>query len=233
MDTAGVTTMLIRHRLQPVRVAVVAAVVATAFAGCGGDTVRAYQIGEGSPDRSGYDLAYAEGGGLDGIGTPTTAVEQWGAGCRQLFGGGRSGTAALLQQPCGENRQVFAVTGDFWEVYRRAGEMAMVKYGFPIGRLGEWKQGWTQGFGHGGVFSTFFMQRPGEPPHTLTMPMLEYFLSFEDRDVRFGYPTTELVVRGTGLCQVFEHAVVTARNAGTHVSFEVFPGDATPEGRCS
>ncbi len=207
--------------------------LAGSIAGCGGEKP-AYGVGEGAPDTSGYELAYSESGGPAEIGQATTRVEPWGFGCHQLFIGGRSGTAALLQQPCGENRQVFAVTGDFWDLYRSAGDVALVKYGLPVGRRGAWKQGWTQGFGRGGVFTTFFMQLPGGRPHVLTVPMLEYYLSFEDRDTRFGYPTAEMSLRGNRLCQQFEHAVVTATGVGDHFAFDVSPtGGITSDSRCS
>ena len=220
MDTADVTTTAKERRFRLVGLGLIALAIAGLVTGCS-SAARTYQIGEGAPDSSGYDLAYAEGGGAEGIGVPTTMVEEWGFGCRQLFAGGRSGTAVLLQQPCGENQQVFAVTGEFWELYRSAGDMAIVKYGFPVGSRGEWDQGSTQGFGRGGAFSTFFMQRPGERPYTLSVPMLEYYLSFDDRGVRFGYPTGEMSLTGNRLCQEFEHAVITATGAGDHFAFEV------------
>ena len=233
IDTAGDTTAARERRYRTARAAVVVFVVAGTFAGCESDA-RTYRLGEGAPDSSGYELAYAESGGAEEIGTPTTAVEPWGVGCRQLFAGGRSGTAVLLQQPCGENHQVFAVTGDFWALYRSAGDMATVKYGFPVGRRGEWKQGWTQGFGRDGAFSTFFMQRLGEEPHTVTVPILEYYLSFADRDIRFGYPTADLLQRRERLCQEFEHAVITATAIVDHFSFEASTGRPdTGAPRCS
>ena len=116
---------------------------------------------------------------------------------------------------------MFAVTGDFWALYRNAGDLATVKYGFPLGRRGEWKQGWTQAFGRNSVFKTFFMQRPGHEPHTVTVPILEHYLSFEDWDTRIGYPTADLSQRRERLCQEFEHAVITATAIVDHFSFEV------------
>jgi hypothetical protein len=153
------------------------------------------------------------------MGRPTTAVETWAFGCRQLFAGGRSGTAALLQQPCGENRQVFAVTGDFWELYLASGDLAPIRYGLPLGRRGDWKGGSTQGFGRGGGFQAYFMQRPGMAPRVVVSPLLEHFLSFDDRDTRFGYPTSDLVRVVGGQCQRFEGAALIARDEGARHSF--------------
>ncbi|MDQ3640963.1 MAG: hypothetical protein M3450_05715, partial [Actinomycetota bacterium] len=166
---------------------------------------------------------------------PSSAVERWSVGCRQLFAGGRSKTAVLLQQPCGENQQVFAVTGDFWDLFGNAGEEAKFNYGFPVGRRAAWNDGWTQGFGHGGGLSAFFMQKPGKPPHVLSSPMLEYYLSFDDRDERFGYPTAaQLTLAGGRRCQEFEQATVTATKEGGRYSYSVLSaqGDSRSP-RCS
>lgn len=195
------------------------------LAGCGTEPQpRDYRVGEGAGDLAGYETAYVEGGAAEGMGTPTTGVEQWGFGCRQLFRSGRSTTSALLQQPCGNNQQVFAVTGEFWDVYRAAGDAAIALYGFPIGRRGQWKQGWTQGFGSGGVFTTYFMQLPGAPSQTLSMPLLEFYLSFDDRDTRFGYPTAKQQRSDNRLCQAFEHAVITATDHDGRFTFHVATG---------
>ena len=211
--------------MRPVRIALVAIALTGIVAGCG-DDARTVQVGEGAPDTSGYTLAFAEAGGADEMGSPASTVEKWGMGCRQRFTGGRSKTAVLLQLPCGENQQVFAVTGHFWELYRSAGDLASVKYGFPVGRRAPWKQGWTQGFGLGGAFSTFFMQREDQSPVALSVPLLGYYLSFDDRDTRFGYPTSELTRNGNRLCQQFEHAVIMATGAGADFTFQVAAGQA-------
>ena len=196
-------------------------VLVGALVGCRGDAP-GYGIGEGAPDIVGYERAYMESGGAEEIGMPASAVERWSVGCRQLFAGGRSKTAVLLQQPCGENRQVFAVTGAFWDLFRNAGEDAKFDYGFPVGRRAAWKHGWTQGFGHSGGLSAFFMQRSGGPAHVLSSPMLEYYLSFDDRDGRFGYPTAgQSTLTGGRRCQEFEQATITATKDGGHYAFSV------------
>jgi hypothetical protein len=220
IDTADVTASAAQNGRRPVRLALAAIVLVGTVAGCGADAPT-FGIGEGAADPSGYELAYAEGGGAEEMGTPASTVEKWGLGCRQRFAGGRSGTAVLLQQPCGENQQVFAVAGEFWEIYRSAGDLASVRYGFPVGRRGAWKQGWTQGFGLGGAFTTFFMQRQDERPVVLSVPMLEYYLSFDDRDTRFGYPTADLTRSGNRLCQQFEHSVILATGSGADLFFQV------------
>lgn len=182
--------------------------VGLCLAGCGGDT-RVYLIGEGAPERAGYHRAYEQSGGASGVGAPTGAVEAWSFGCRQLFKGGRSQSAVLLQQPCGRNEQVFAVTDAFWHLYRKAGEEAPATYGFPLGPQGEWKGGVTQGFGRGGGVQSFFMQRPGRPPYVVSGPVLDRYLSMDDRDVRLGFPTSEPWTTATNdLCQRFEHGVI-------------------------
>ena len=222
MQTAEVTAPAEACQASPRRLALVASVLLCgALVGCGGDG-RTYGIGEGAPDIAGYERAYREGGDAEAIGMPATAVERWSVGCRQLFAGGSSRTAVLLQQPCGENQQVFAVTGDFWDLFRNAGEQAKFDYGFPVGRRAEWKNGWTQGFGHGGGLSAFFMQRPGQPPQVLSAPMLEYYLSFDDRDERFGYPTAaQRTLTGGRRCQEFEQATITATKDGGQYWFSV------------
>jgi hypothetical protein len=176
-------------------------------------------VGERASDTSGYELAFTEAGGADEIGLPTTSVGNWGTGCRQLFSGGTARTAVLLQWPCGRNRQVFAVTGDFWALYRARGDIAPATYGFPVGRRGEWKGGWTQGFGREGGLEHFFMQRPGQEPHVVSSPILDYYLSFDDREARFGYPTSDEVTGPDGRrCQAFERAAITASGDGSQLS---------------
>lgn len=185
--------------------------------GEGATPARAWAVGEGAPLVDGYLRAFDASGGEEAIGRPTSGVERWTFGCRQLFAGGRSGTAVLLQQPCDRNEQVFAVTDDFWRLYERAPTV----YGFPIGPAGDWKGGRTQGFGRGGSFEAFFMQRPGDEPHVLRSPILERYLSFDDRDVHFGYPTSdEWVASGGRHCQQFEFAVLTADGTGAPARFE-------------
>lgn len=195
---------------------------------------RPWAVGEGAALADGYLRAFESSGGEGGIGRPTTGVERWAFGCRQLFAGGRSETAVLLQQPCGRNEQVFAVTDDFWRLYQRAGELAPTVYGFPIGPAGEWKGGRTQGFGRGGRFEAFFMQRPGGgEPHVLRSPVLERYLSFDDRDVRFGYPTSaEWVADGGRHCQQFELAVLTADGAGAPARFEAVSTTSSSRAAC-
>lgn len=201
--------------------------VATALSACGGPAdgaagPEAFEVGQGAPLVDGYHRAFEAGGGEAGIGRPTTAVERWSFGCRQRFAGGRSGTAVLLQQPCGRNEQVFALSGDFWDLYRRAGERAPTVYGFPLGPAGEWMGGRTQGFGRGGGFEAFFLQRPGGAPHVLTPPILERYLSFDDRHTRFGYPTSGQRTGADGRrCQQFEHALVTATSDDPRAPFEM------------
>lgn len=176
--------------------------------GCGSHT-RVYLIGEGAPERAGYHRAYEHSGGASGVGEPTSPVETWSFGCRQMLKGGRSKSAALLQQPCGRNEQVFAVTDEFWDLYRKAGEEAPTTYGFPLGPKGEWKGGLTQGFGRGGGLQSYFMQRPGRAPYVLAGPLLDRYLSLDDRDVRLGYPTSNAWSTATGdLCQRFERDVL-------------------------
>ena len=188
--------------------------LAWCLAGCGGES-RVYPVGEGAAERKGYERAYGEGGGEQGMGTPITAVERWGFGCRQLFKGGRSNSAALLQQPCGQNEQVFAVSEEFWSIYSRAGEEAPMKYGFPMGPPVEWMGGVTQGFGRRGAVQSFFMQRPGEPAYVLSESVLQYYVSLDDRDVLLGYPTSNQSRRADGtLCQRFERGAVQGGDAG-------------------
>lgn len=187
-----------------------------------------HAVGEGAEEVNGYNRAYAISGGEEGIGRPAGVVERWGFGCRQRFVGGRSGSAVLLQEPCGRNEQVFAVTGDFWSVYREAGDAAPDRYGFPLGPRGEWRDGWTQGFGRRLALNAFFMQRPDGPVHVLDQPILDYYLTHDDRDVRFGYPTSKQFVSSTGLrCQQFERAVLTVEGNGEIRS------DLAPRGGCS
>lgn len=200
-------------------VAVVALVVGAAV-GCTSDA-QIFGLGEGAGDTIGYQVAYIDSGGAGELGQPATAVEPWSFGCRQLFAGGRSRTAVLLQQPCGGNQQVFAVSGEFWELYRAAGDAAPVRYGFPLGRQGEWQGGWTQGFGQRGGFQAFFMQRPGGRPHVVSVPILGYYLSFDDRHARFGYPTAEAGTTADGrTCQEFEHATVVVTTGDERTTFE-------------
>ncbi len=208
-------------RQRPRLAAVLASVLAAAtVAGCT-THARTYQVGAGAPDTSGYVRAYTETGGAEAMGEPTTGVETWSFGCRQLFSKGGSMTAVLLQQPCGRNQQVFAVTGDFLDLYQQSGGKAPARYGFPLGRRGEWKDGWTQGFGRRGSLLAFFMQRPGQPPHVLAAPILQHYLSFDDRDVRFGYPTSEQFLAADGRwCQRFEHGVLTAADDDDPVPVE-------------
>ncbi len=234
-STAAVTATAEASRARRGRLALVALLLfAGTVVGCGNEP-RIYAIGEGAPDTVGYERAYSEGGGASGIGAPATPVQKWSVGCRQSFTGGASKTAVLLQHPCGENRQVFAVTDDFWDLYRTAGDEASVRYGFPIGRRAEWKEGSTQGFGHGGGLSAFFMQRPGQSPHVLSAPMLDYYLSFDDRAERFGYPTAPQVTTTDGRrCQQFEQAVVTATKDGYGYSYKVHPtGGDSLSGGCA
>jgi hypothetical protein len=187
-----------------------------------GTLAKPHTVGETALDTKGYERAYADAGGLAGIGRPATPVEKWGTGCGQLFSGGQSRTAALLQWPCGANEQVFAVTGDFWDLYRARGDIAPATYGFPLGSRGEWNGGFTQGFGREGGVEHFFMQRPGHEPHVLSSPLLDYYLSFDDRGARFGYPTSDEVTAADGRrCQAFERGVLTERDDGTELTFGV------------
>lgn len=211
------------------------AIVLLAFyvAGCGAES-HAYRVGEAAAEPKGYERAYEEAGGPHALGTPTSAVELWGFGCRQVYKGGRSKTAVLLQDPCGDNQQVFAVTDEFFATYRSAGEEAPVKYGFPMGPRSEWMGGFTQGFGRGGAVETLFMQRPGAPPYVLSRPVLEYYLSFPDRDVRLGYPTSDGSTRADGtLCQQFEHGSINGGADWRNLSVTAPPSECreSPNGR--
>lgn len=99
------------------------------------------------------------------------------------------------------------MTDDFWATYRKEGDRRPTpdSYGFPLGPRGEWKGGSTQGFGCGFGLQTFFMQRPGHPLFVLSGSILERYLSFDDRDARFGYPSSTPWTTADGrACQGFE-----------------------------
>ena len=230
-ETAASTASAHVVRTFGVLVLVVAGTMGCGDGGSGGDA-RAFAVGEGAFLPHGYERAFTLTGGHEAMGRPVTAVEAWGGGCRQLFEGGRSGTAALLQWPCAENEQVFAVADDFWARYREAGDEAATRYGFPVGPRGEWAGGSTQGFGRRGGVEHFFMQRPGQPLHVLSSPILEHYLSFDDRDRRFGYPTSSAAGAGDGRwCQQFEHAAVAAEGGEPRAGYEVTA--ASPSDRTS
>ena len=206
MSTAAFTAPADARRIRARRTLTVV-LLGWLLMSCGQD--RAYLVGEGAAERNGYARAYEESGGATGVGNPTTAVELWAFGCRQMLEGGRSKTAALLQQPCGANLQVFAVTDEFWTVYQKEGDRAPDTYGFPLGARGEWKGGFTQGFGRGFSLQSFFMQRPGHPLYVLSGPVLSRYLSIDDRDVRLGYPTSRPWTTADGqFCQRFERDVL-------------------------
>lgn len=229
MGTAAITALADAFMRARRRQALLVAVLVAGMAACG-PGVRTYTLGEGAADIVGYQLAYLDGGGAEEIGQPTTEVAPWSFGCRQFFAGGRSGTAVLLQQPCGDNQQVFALTGDFWHLYRAAGEKAPAIYGFPLGRRGEWQGGWTQGFGRRGSFHAMFMQRPGRAPFVLSAPVLGYYLSFDDRHVRFGYPTAERVTMADGRrCQAFEQGAIVVTGDDERMTFEKTPSGCQPD----
>lgn len=221
IGTAEITAPADVSRPTHGRGALLGALFVTAtMAGCGSGA-HTYGVGEGARVVVGYQLAYIDGGGAAELGHPTTAVEPWASGCRQLFAGGRSRTAALLQQPCGDNQQVFAVSGDFWQIYRSTGERAPALYGFPLGPRAEWEGGWTQGFGRPGSSHAMLMQRRGGEPHVVSAPVLGYYLSFDDRHVRFGFPTGERVTTADGRrCQEFEHGVVVVTADDEHMTFD-------------
>ncbi len=210
---------------EPTRTTRIGCLVTLVFLACagvacgddvGGGAPRSYAVGEGALLPEGYENAFSVSGGEAAIGRPTTPVEMWGAGCRQLFAGGHSARAALLQEPCGHNEQVFAVSDRFWALYLAAGDQAPTRYGFPVGPRGDWGGGLTQGFGRRGGFEHFFMQRPGQPVHVLSSPILEHYLSYDDRDVRFGFPTSGPVSTSDGRrCQGFEHAAIAVDGDGS------------------
>lgn len=226
-DTAASTAPAERLRTAQIAWVVVVLTLAGTAVACGDETGGAqapYAVGEGAALADGYENAFAVNGGEAVLGRPTSPVEAWGGGCRQLFAGGRSGTAALLQESCGLDEQVFAVSDDFWTLYQAAGQQASTRYGFPVGHRGEWGGGWTQGFGRRGGFEHFFMQRPGRPVHVLSSPILDHYLSYDDRDVRIGFPVSGQASTSDGRrCQEFEHAAITVEGVGYRAVSELVP----------
>ena len=191
----------------------IVAVVAATVAGCA--VPRDAMVGSGAGDPGGYVLAFEEGGGEAGMGLPTGPVSPWAFGCRQLFEGGRSVAGALMQQPCGANRQIFGVTGDFWALYSSHGPNAAALFGFPLGRQGFLRGGWRQPFGAGGTEAASFMQRPGGRVHYLKGVILERYLFEEGLEERLGFPTSNpIAVAGGGFHQEFEKGSLTVGDSG-------------------
>jgi len=195
-------------RLAPRPGVALVALLAAIVAGCG--EPRAAQVGVGAGDPGGYQLAFEESGGEAVLGTPSGPVSRWAFGCRQLFEGGRSGAAALMQQPCGANRQVFGVTGDFWAFYASHGAEAAAVFGYPLGRQGFLRGGWRQPFGAGGSEGAYFMQRPGGRVHYLRGAILHRYLFEAGVEEQLGFPTSDPVtVAGDGVHQEFENGSLT------------------------
>jgi hypothetical protein len=189
------------------------ALLAAMVAGCA--EPRAAQVGMGAGDPGGYRLAFEESGGEAVLGTPAGPVSRWAFGCRQLFEGGRSRAAALMQQPCGANRQVFGVTGDFWAFYDSHGAEAAAVFGYPLGRQGFLRGGWRQPFGAGGSEGAYFMQRPGGRVHYLRGVILERYLFEAGLEEQLGFPTSNPVaVAGGGVHQEFENGFLTIGGEG-------------------
>jgi uncharacterized protein with LGFP repeats len=211
--TAPVKRSLRGQRARRAWRAVMVAVVAATAPACGGAGV---EVGAGAGDPDGYVQAYQEQGGERGMGLPTGPVSAWAFGCRQLFRGGAEGAGALMQQPCGANRQVFGVTGDFWAFYASHGANAATLFGFPLGRRGFLRGGWRQGFGAGGGESAYFMQRPGGRVHYLRGAILERYLFEHGLEEQLGFPTSDpMAVAGGGVNQQFEHGSLTISDAGS------------------
>jgi uncharacterized protein with LGFP repeats len=189
------------------------ALVAVTVAGCGAEP--SPLVGTGAGDPGGYAMAFEETGGEAAMGVPTGAVSRWAFGCRQLFRGGSEGAGALMQQPCGANRQIFGVTGDFWAFYASHGANAAAMFGYPLGRQGFLRGGWRQPFGAGGAEAAYLMQRPGGSVHYLKGVILERYLFEEGLEEQLGFPTSNPVtVAGGGVHQEFEKGSFAIGDAG-------------------
>lgn len=190
------------------------ALLVAAVPGCGGPEV--VEVGFGAGDPVGYAQAYEESGGRAGMGSATGPVSRWAFGCRQLFDGGTAGAGALMQQPCGPNRQVFGVTGDFWAFYASYGTHAAATFGFPLGRAGFLRGGWRQGFGAGGAEAAYLMQRPGGLVHYLNGVLLERYLFEPGLEEQLGFPTSNPLAASDGrVHQEFEKGSLTVGDRGT------------------
>lgn len=215
---------MVRRVIRPRRglaTALVAVVVAT-VAGCGQAEV--VDVGLGAGDPVGFVQAYEESGGRAGLGPPAGPVTRWAFGCRQLLEGGTSGPGALMQQPCGANRQVFGVTGDFWAFYSSYGANAAAMFGYPLGRAGFLRGGWRQGFGAGGSEAAYFMQRPGGRVHYLNGVILERYLFEPEPEEQLGFPTSDPVpVSGGRVHQEFEKGSLMLDEAGATTTWSHRP----------
>ncbi len=225
--TASVTALAARmvrrviHSRRWFAAALVAAVAAT-VPGCGEPEV--VELGLGAGDPVGFVQAYEETGGRARMGTPAGPVTRWAFGCRQLFQGGTSGPGALMQQPCGANRQVFGVTGDFWAFYSSHGANAAAMFGYPLGRAGFLRGGWRQGFGAGGTEAAYLMQRPGGRVHYLKGVILERYLFEPGLEEQLGFPTSNPVALSGGrVGQEFEKGSLTLDEADATTTWSPRP----------